>query len=235
MPGIAELALGAAPIAGGALLGVAAGNLKPPDIRGNIAKDMDLLERIPDDQPELKARLKDSIDRRIDALIKADERSREIRIAAMSYTGNWRDIVVFICALLFTIIWWNVSHSRANWLVMFIVMIIVSVVAGIYAGRGLLRAVAMTHFDGEGGLSQVDFATINEIYAEQLYPGGMLSKTWTEEYNDCCVSLDQNRTEAIKKYAYFGDRTRFICGYAGFLGNGIISLPRPWCCLSSRS
>jgi uncharacterized membrane protein len=62
----------------------------------------------------------------------------------MSYTGNWRDIVVFICAILFTIVWWNVSHSRANWLVMFIVMIIVSVVAGIYAGRGLLRAVA--HF-----------------------------------------------------------------------------------------
>ena len=144
MPGIAELALGAAPIAGGALLGVAAGNLKPPDIRGNIAKDMDLLARIPDDQPELKARLKDSIDRRIDSLIKADERSREIRIAAMSYRGNWRDIVVFVCAVLFTIVWWNVSHSRANWLVMFIVMIIASVVAGIYAGRGLVRAVG--HF-----------------------------------------------------------------------------------------
>ena len=142
MPGIAELALGAAPIAGGALLGVAAGNLRPPDVRGMIAKDMDLLERIPADQPELKARLKASIDRRIDALIKADERTRELRIAAMSYTGNWRDIVVFVCAILFTIIWWNVSHSRANWMVMFIVMIIVSVVAGIYAGRGLLRAAA---------------------------------------------------------------------------------------------
>jgi hypothetical protein len=29
--------------------------------------------------------------------------------------------------------------------------------------QGLLRAVAMTHFDGEGTLSQVDFATINGI------------------------------------------------------------------------
>jgi ABC-type antimicrobial peptide transport system permease subunit len=144
MPGIAEIALGAAPIAGGALLGVAAGNLRPPDIRGLIAKDMDLLERIPDDQPELKARLKASIDQRIDDLVSSSERTREIRIAAMSYSGNWRDIVVFVCAVLFTIVWWNVSHSRANWLVMFIVMIIVSVVAGIYAGRGILRAVA--HF-----------------------------------------------------------------------------------------
>jgi hypothetical protein len=144
MPGIAELALGAAPIAGGALLGVAAGNLKAPDIRGLITKDMDLLERIPDDQPELKARLKASIDQRIDDLVTSAERSREIRLAALSYRGNWRDIVVFVCAILFTIVWWNVSHARANWLVMFIVMIIVSVVAGIYAGRGLLRA--LNHF-----------------------------------------------------------------------------------------
>ena len=141
MPGIAELALGAAPIAGGALLGAVAGNLKGPDFRGMIAKDMDLLERIPEDQPELKARLKASIDQRIEDMINTTERSREIRAAALSYSGNWRDIVVFICAVLFTIVWWNVSHSRANWLVMFIVMIILSVVAGIYAGRGLLRAV----------------------------------------------------------------------------------------------
>ena len=56
MPGIAELALGAAPIAGGALLGAAAGGFKGPDVRAMIAKDMDLLDRIPDDQPELKAR-----------------------------------------------------------------------------------------------------------------------------------------------------------------------------------
>ena len=141
MPGIAELALGAAPIAGGALLGVAAGNLKAPDVRGMILKDMDLLERIPDDQPELKARLKASIDQRIDDLVRSSERSREIRQAALSYTGNWRDIVVFICAVLFTIIWWNVSHSRSNWLLLFIVMIVLSVVAGIYAGRGVVRAI----------------------------------------------------------------------------------------------
>jgi hypothetical protein len=140
MPGIAELALGAAPIAGGALLGVAAGNLRPPDVRGLIVKDMDLLERIPEDQPELKARLKASIDHRIDDLISTTERTRELRVAALSYSGNWRDIVVFLCAVLFTIIWWNVSHSRSNWLVMFIVMIIVSVIAGVYAGRGLVRA-----------------------------------------------------------------------------------------------
>jgi ABC-type antimicrobial peptide transport system permease subunit len=142
MPGIAEVALGAAPIAGGALLGAAAGSFKGPDVRAMIEKDMDLLERIPDDRPELKARLKASIDERIDDLIAATEKTRAIREAAVSYGGNWRDIVVFICAILFTIIWWNVSHSRSNWLVMFIVMIVLSVVAAIYAGRGIARAIA---------------------------------------------------------------------------------------------
>jgi len=142
MPGIAELALGAAPIAGGALLGAAAGSFKGPDVRGMIAKDMDLLERIPDDKPELKARLEASINERISDLIAGTERSRAIREAAVSYSGNWRDIVVFICAVLFTIVWWNVSHSRSNWLVMFIAMIILSVLAGIYAGRGIIRAIS---------------------------------------------------------------------------------------------
>lgn len=141
MPGIAELALGAAPIAGGAMLGVIAGNLKPPDVRGMIAKDLDLLERLPAEDVELRTRLKANIDERISDLITAGERSRELREAAMSYRGNWRDIVVFICSVLFTIVWWHVSHSRTNWLVMFIVMIIVSVATGIYAGRGVLRAI----------------------------------------------------------------------------------------------
>nr|WP_090344180.1 hypothetical protein [Mycolicibacterium malmesburyense]CRL75472.1 hypothetical protein CPGR_03588 [Mycolicibacterium malmesburyense] len=143
MPGFAELALGAAPLAGGALLGIAAGNLRGPDFRGMIAKDMDLLERIPDDQPELKARLKASIDHRIEDMISAAERSRDLRLAAMSYRGNWRDIVVFLCAILFTIVWWNVDHGRTNWMLMFIVMILATVVAGIYAARGLLRSLQM--------------------------------------------------------------------------------------------
>lgn len=123
------------------MLGVIAGNLKPPDVRAMITKDLDLLERIPPEQVERRERLQASIDQRIDELITAGERTREIRDAAMSYRGNWRDIVVFVCALLFTFIWWNVSHSRSNWLVMFIAMVIVSLAAGIYAGRGITRAV----------------------------------------------------------------------------------------------
>jgi ABC-type antimicrobial peptide transport system permease subunit len=142
MPGIGELALAGAPVAGGALLGLVAGNLRPPDVRGMIAKDMDLLERLPAEQIERRAELQRVIDLRIDNLIAAVDKNVELRQLATSYRGNWRDIIVFVCALLFTIVWWNVSHSRTNWLVMFVVMIALTVLSAVYAARGVFRAVA---------------------------------------------------------------------------------------------
>ena len=142
MPGMAEFALAGAPIAGGALLGLAAGNLRPPDVRDAIARDLDLMERLPADQAERRAELQRIIDMRIDGLIAATDKSRELRELAMSYQGNWRDIVVFICAILFTIIWWHVEHTRSNWLLMFILLLVLTVIVGIYAARGVMRAVA---------------------------------------------------------------------------------------------
>lgn len=47
---------------------------------------------------------------------------------------------------------------------------------------------------------------VNDSYIDQLYPGGMLSRIWVEDYNDCIVALDHDRTEELRKYAYFGDR-----------------------------
>jgi hypothetical protein len=150
MPGIAEIALAGAPIAGGALLGIAAGNLRGPDIRGLIKQDMDLLERLPPEQTGRRAELQRVIDIRVDDLIAGVDKNRSLLEVAQSYRGNWRDIVVFICAVLFTIVWWNVSHSRSNWLVMFIVMILVSIAAAMYAGRGIVRALrALIHHDDQ--------------------------------------------------------------------------------------
>jgi hypothetical protein len=57
----------------------------------------------------------------------------------VSYQGNWRDIVLLLCVLLFTIIWWDVDHSRANWLPMFILLILLSAVAAVYTLRGMLH------------------------------------------------------------------------------------------------
>ncbi len=141
MAGIADIALAGAPIAGGALLGVVAGNLRGPDIRALVKQDMELLERLPPEQVERRAELQRVIDIRIDDMIAAVDKQRSMLEIAASYRGNWRDVIVFVCAILFTIIWWNTDHSRSNYWVMFVVMIVVSVAAGIYAGRGVLRAI----------------------------------------------------------------------------------------------
>ena len=142
MPGLAELALGAVPIAGGALLVASAGQLrqlKGPDFRVTLKEDLELLEQIPPEQTQRRAELQRTIDARIDDLVAGTEKSRALRKAASAYQGNWRDIVLVICAVLFTVVWWNVNHHRTNWLLMFIAMIIVSVVTALYAARGALR------------------------------------------------------------------------------------------------
>lgn len=142
MPGIAELALAGAPIAGGALLGIAAGNLRAPDLRETIKKDMDLLASLPPEQTERRAELQRVIDLRVDDIIDSVDKNRSMREAAMSYTGNWRDIVLFICGVLFTIVWATAVDptKRSNYWLMLIVLILATVVAGVYALRGAVRA-----------------------------------------------------------------------------------------------
>jgi hypothetical protein len=143
--GLGSIALGGAPIFGGALLAIAAGQFRGPDFREQLKQDMDLLDRLPADAPQ-RAELQRTIEGRIDDLVETADRSRSLREAAMSYQGNWRDIVLFLCVLMFTIIWWDVKHSRSNWLVMFVLLIVLSVVTAVYALRGILRsAISLTH------------------------------------------------------------------------------------------
>ncbi|TXI36100.1 MAG: hypothetical protein E6Q56_12780 [Mycobacterium sp.] len=141
MPGWSEVALGAAPIAGGAMLGALAGTIKGPDFRALIMADMDLLDRIPEESVELRAALRRSIDARVGELITNVDRNREWREAASRYEGNWRDFVLFLCAVLFTLVWWNVPHDRTNWLVTFVFLLILSAIVGLYATRGVIRAI----------------------------------------------------------------------------------------------
>jgi hypothetical protein len=144
MAGLAGFALGTAPVAGGALLAVAAGQFKGPDFRALIKQDQDLLERVPAEQTARRAELQRTIDMRIDDLITATDRSRALREAASRYAGNWRDVVLFVCVVLFAVIWWNVPHSRTNWLPMFIVLILLAMVTAAYAMRGLIRSLRNT-------------------------------------------------------------------------------------------
>ncbi|OBG61098.1 MULTISPECIES: hypothetical protein [unclassified Mycobacterium] len=140
MTGLGQIALNSAPVFGGAMLAVAAGQFRGPDYRGMIAQDMDLLERLPPEAAGRRAELQRTIDARIDDLIETSDRGRALRKAALSYQGNWRDLVLLVCAVLFTIIWWDVDHDRGNWLPMFVLLILLTIVTAAYAFRGALRA-----------------------------------------------------------------------------------------------
>ena len=137
MPGVSDLALGLAPIAGGMALGAAAGYLKGPDVRRAIKQDIELLNDLPPQQLERRTELQRSIDTRIDDLIAATNRYRSLRRAAGTYRGSLRDVLLLICAILFTGVWWSTDHHKSNWLPMFVVLIVVSVWAAAYALRGL--------------------------------------------------------------------------------------------------
>lgn len=139
MTGLGQIALNSAPVFGGAMLAIAAGQFRGPDYRGAIKQDMDLLDRLPPEATQRRAELQRTINARIDDLVDAADRGRALRRAAVSYHGNWRDIVLLLCVLLFTIIWWDVDHSRSNWLPMFILLILLSVLAAVYTLRGTLR------------------------------------------------------------------------------------------------
>jgi MFS-type transporter involved in bile tolerance (Atg22 family) len=46
-------------------------------------------------------------------------------------------VVLFVCTVLFTVVWWNANHSRTNWLPILIVLILLSILVAVYAVRAL--------------------------------------------------------------------------------------------------
>ena len=140
MAGLSAMAINTAPILGGLMLATAAGQVRGPDYRSAINQDLDLLERLPADQVTRRAAILRTVELRIDDLVSAAEKSRQLKAAATSYQGNWRDIFLLVSAVLFTVIWWHVNHNRTNWLPMFIVMIAVCVLSAVYAFRGSVRS-----------------------------------------------------------------------------------------------
>ena len=132
--------MGAAPVVGGALFGAALGQLRGPDLREGIKQDLELLEQMPEMEAARREALRRSINDRIDELIVAEDKARQLRATASSYEGSWRDIVLFLSTVLFSIVWWSVDHDRDSWLPVFITTIVASVVAAGYTVRGLRRS-----------------------------------------------------------------------------------------------
>ena len=151
MVGIGALVTGVAPLAGGVLLGGMAGKSGPsvPDFRAIILSDLELLQRIPEDEVARRAALKRMIGEHVEALLVAQEKSREFKRKTRYFTEHWRDIVVFVTTLLFAVIIWNGDHHRPVWLPLFIATIVMSVVTGIEVLRGFLTSVRSSASDGD--------------------------------------------------------------------------------------
>jgi hypothetical protein len=137
MSGLEGFALGAAPLAGGALLGGMAG--KGTDLRAVIKSELDLLERIPEDEVTRRSALEQVIAQHVNDLAVAEERGRQRQRRISYFTENWRDLVLFLTTVLFTVITWHADHHRPIWLPLFIAATLMSVVTALTVLRGFLR------------------------------------------------------------------------------------------------
>jgi hypothetical protein len=150
LSGLEGFALGAAPLAGGVLLGGMAG--KGTDLRAVIKSELDLLERIPEDQVTHRAALEQLIAQHVDDLVAAIEKGRQRQQRIGYFTENWRDLVLFLTTVLFTVITWHADHHRPVWLPLFIAATLMSVVTAQYVLRGFLRHIRATpHGDHDQG------------------------------------------------------------------------------------
>jgi hypothetical protein len=151
MVGVGALVTSVAPLAGGVLLGGMAGKSGPsvPDFRAIILSDLELLQRIPEDEVARRAALKRMIGEHVEALLVAQEKSREFKRKTRYFTEHWRDIVLFVTSLLFVVIIWHADHHRPVWLPLLIATIVMSVVTAISVVRGFLTSVRPSALDGD--------------------------------------------------------------------------------------
>jgi hypothetical protein len=150
MVGLGAVMTGVAPLAGGVLLGGMTGKSGPSvaDLRAVIISELDLLQRIPEDEVVRRAELKRMIGEHVEALLVAQEKSRDFKRRTRYFTEHWRDIVLFVTTLLFLVVIWYGDHHRPIWLPLLIATIVMSVVTAISVVRGFLSSVRSSASDG---------------------------------------------------------------------------------------
>ena len=47
--------------------------------------------------------------------------------------------------------------------------------------------------------------SVSDIYSEQLFPGGMMSRIWSQDYDRLMLALDHDDREKIRSFPYFND------------------------------
>ena len=144
MSGLGAFAIGAAPIFGGLLLGSQAGKTTTKvDLRGIIKQELELLERLPQNQVIRRAALERTIENRLDDLIAANEKALALKRKTRYVTeaSDWRDLVLFLTVVLFTVIAWHADHHTWHWLPIFSAVILMSAVTAFFALRGFVRSI----------------------------------------------------------------------------------------------
>ena len=144
MSGLGAFAIGAAPIFGGLLLGSQAGKTNTKvDLRGIIKEELDLLERLPQDQVIRRAALERTIENHVDDLVVANEKALSLKRKTRYLTrvSNWRDLALFLAAVLFVVIAWYADHHKWHWLPLFIAVTLMSVVTAFLALQGFVRSI----------------------------------------------------------------------------------------------
>ena len=153
MTGLGALAVGAAPLAGGLLLGGMAGkgNSSVADLRAVITSELDLLQQLPEAEVARRAALKRMIGEHVDALLVAQEKSRKFQSRTRYFTeeGHWRDIVLFVTILLFAVITWHADHHRPVWLPLFIATLVMAVIVAVAVVRGFLTSIRADDGDND--------------------------------------------------------------------------------------
>jgi hypothetical protein len=125
-----------------------AGKGSTPDLRAVIKSELDLVERIPEDQVTRRAALEQVIAQHIDDLVVVTEKSRQLQQRISYFTENWRDLILFLTTVLFAVVTWHADHHRPVWLPLFIAATLMSVVTAQYVLRGFLRHIrAAPHGD----------------------------------------------------------------------------------------
>jgi len=112
-----------------------------PDQRAQIKQDLDIIDRLPPELEDRRAVIIELVGARLDYLISAGEKSRNLWQTARSYKGDWRDVVLVGCVVLFALIWWQVDHSKSNWLPTFIVLILLGALTTAYAVQGVVSGI----------------------------------------------------------------------------------------------
>jgi hypothetical protein len=120
-----------------------------PDLRAVIISDLDLLRRTPEDQVARRAAFERMLGEHVEALLVAQEKSREFKRKTSYFIEHWRDIVLLVTTLLFVVVIWYADHHRPIWLPLLIATIVMSVVTAISVVRGFLRSIRPSAPEGD--------------------------------------------------------------------------------------